>query len=126
MSAHDGTIAVVCTGPPNAPHDREIIREYSRHHDGWRILPPPGMARMALAGGPVDYDVDWEKHGDRIELRCRRCRFHEKRRLDRTYGTTLPPFSEVFDKLAAAEVWEISARRLVALVWPPQETRHAD
>ena len=116
----DEVVAVVCYGPPGGPHDRHVIREYLRvAGEGWRILPPLGMARIALTGAPLDYKVDWPAHGDRIELRCRHCRYHEKRRLDRGYGRTFPPFSAVFDTVAAAGKREISARLLVAVVdWP--------
>lgn len=109
---------MVCYGPPDTPHERHIIREYTRQHDGWRIAPPAGLARLTLEGAPVEHKIEWAKHGDQIELRCRHCRFDEKRRLDRVYGETYPPFSAVFDALAAAGVWEISARGLAGQVWP--------
>lgn len=120
MSAANGVFAVVCCGPPNAPHDRQVILEYTRFGDDWHLMPPPGMARLALAGAPVEHQVHWPVHGDQIRLRCRdrACRFDEKRRLDRSYGETFPPFSVVFDGFSAAGKWEISARALVAHVWP--------
>lgn len=120
------TITVVCCGPASNPHPRRELLSYhlTVDDDGphWWLLPPGGIARMALDGAPTVHKVDWPTHGNRIRLRCTDCKFDEKRTLDRRYRREFPPFSTVFDKLREAGVSEISARGLAATAWggPPQ------
>lgn len=101
---------VVCVGPPDAPHPRQMIRRYTRlTASEWVLMPPLGV--------DIDMMDDRPVHGDKIQFRCRDCKFNAERRLDRYYGEDYPPLSMVFEKWWAAGQSEITARGLVSQLW---------
>jgi hypothetical protein len=113
-------MAVNCGGPVDKPHPPDPVRVcggggwYQRFTPGeWTLLP----RGIYMSNSDIKPD-DRPTHGSQIRLTCRTCSLDERRNLDREYGDSFPPFSEVFEKLCAAGQDAISAQALVRLVWP--------
>jgi hypothetical protein len=113
-------IYVYCAGRPGKSHAPSTIRSYQRFTPGeWTMLPGslPGTSGIYMTASHTAPDR-WPTHGSRIRLRCKGCNFDDKRNLDREYGGSYPPFSDVFEKWYAAGQDALSVRELVRLVWP--------
>ncbi len=112
------TIAVVCEGPPDAPHAQRVLRRYGRapRHPKWHLMPPPrAMDELDAVG----FEPVWPRYGSAIQWRCRDCRLDIKRRLDHRYDYEYPPLSKVLERLRDNEIGEITARALDPLITLP-------
>ncbi|MGH3556429.1 hypothetical protein [Mycobacterium sp.] len=113
----DNEMVVYCDGPKDAPHERRVLRQYRRAHDGTWLLPHPGNPTASMMEKPGEFPAD-RQYGNRLRFHCTTCRLDEKHTLDRWYYDSYPPFDAVFEKLHAHGKHEISVRHLAGLVWP--------
>lgn len=120
-------ITVFCEGPPDVPHPRQVLRRYARQDadppQWWQM---PAIEALNMEGAPGAFKpATWPRVRRHLTLRCRDCRLHVKRTLDRDYDQDYPPVSAVLERLRANGRSEISARGLDSVVdWNPRRNRH--
>ncbi len=132
------TITVYCEGLPdndgNPTHARFIlpfnrIALGSRLHvwsDGARWANETGEGptrrsnRVLDGDRPGEVGVDTRSGGARgqFRLRCPRCGYDDQRNTSTTKGTVPSEVAAVFDRLLAAEHYEISMRALIEYAYP--------
>jgi hypothetical protein len=139
--AEGDVITVYCEGLPdnegNSTHARFIlpfnwIALGSTSHvwsDGVRWANDTGEGgptrrsnRVLTEDRPGEVGVDMRSSGARgqFRLRCPRCGYDNQRNTSTTKGMVPPEVAAVFDRLFAAEVYEISMRALIQYAYPAE------